>query len=276
MVTGARLQGKPSPELIDLNSPGATMCAFQRLTHECAAHRPHAFVVLGSGMGSLVGQFTTLAEASFGEVPGLPPAMVEGHKGRLVLGRRNGKGVLLSQGRLHYYEGHPWEVVIRPVQIASELGIKVVILTNAAGGIREDLVPGTLMPIRAHLEWNRPFPWRQPVRPSPYSKRLLALIGEAGHGTAPGVYASVTGPNYETPAEIRAVRSQAADVVGMSTTREALAAAEAGMEVAAVSLVTNRAAGLSAVPLDHEEVMAVGRQAADRLGVLIDALLARL
>ena len=119
-------------------------------------------------------------------------------------------------------------------------------------------------------------PWRQPARRSPYAPRLLRVLEGVAGFEAPGVYAAVTGPSYETPAEIRALRSQGADAVGMSTTREALAAADAGMEVAAVSLITNRAAGLSAAPLNHAEVMAVGRQAADRLGGLIEQFLARL
>jgi purine-nucleoside phosphorylase len=252
------------------------MTAFTSLAAHCQEHRPRAFVVLGSGMGSLVGRFVTIAEASFEQVPELPATSVAGHQGRLVLCQRKEGAVLLCQGRLHYYEGHTWDVVVRPVQIAAGLGIKVVILTNAAGGIREDLAGGALMPLREHLEWNRPAPWRHPPHASPYSQRLLGLLREMGHSTPSGVYASVTGPNYETPAEVRALRSQGADAVGMSTTREALAAAEVGMEVAAISLVTNRAAGLSAAQLDHAEVMAVGRQAAGRLGTLIEALLDRI
>jgi purine-nucleoside phosphorylase len=252
------------------------MLAFTNLTAECKARRPRAFLVLGSGMGSLVGQYPTIAEASFAEVPGLPAATVAGHQGRFVLCQRSGGSVLFCQGRLHYYEGHSWDVVARPVRIAAELGIKVVILTNAAGGIREDLDGGALMPIREHLEWNRPNPWRHSPEPTPYSPRLLGLLREVGHATPAGAYASVTGPTYETPAEVRALRAQGADAVGMSTTCEALAAAQAGMEVAAISLVTNRAAGLSSATLDHADVMAVGRQAAGRLGTLIEAVLDRL
>jgi purine-nucleoside phosphorylase len=250
---------------------------FRRL---CDSYPPRTFVVLGSGMGSLIRRLTPapIASVMFRDVPGLPSSSVAGHLGRLVLSPviDSSRWILVSEGRVHYYEGHPWEVVVRPIQLAASLGIRTAILTNAAGGIRSDLAPGTLMPIRDHLEWNRPYPWRQPARQSPYSKRILDLMAEIGGTSAPGVYASVTGPSYETPAEIRALRSQGADAVGMSTTREALAGAETGMEVAALSLVTNRAAGLSAAPLDHAEVLAVGRQAAERLGELLVSLLARL
>jgi purine-nucleoside phosphorylase len=233
------------------------------------------FVVLGSGMGDVVQGLPLIAALPFAAVPGLARSSVHGHRGQFSCRVWGGRPVLVSEGRLHYYEGHPWENVVRPIQFAGGLGIKKAILTNAAGGIRDDLAPGTLMPLREHLEWNRPYPWRQPAALSPYSRRGLDLVADLGGVVEPGTYASVQGPNYETPAEIRALRSQGADAVGMSTTREARAGSDAGMEVIALSLVTNRAAGLSAGTLDHEEVLAVGRQAADRLGHLIESLLRR-
>jgi purine-nucleoside phosphorylase len=202
---------------------------------------------------------------------------VAGHRGCLTLGEWAGRRVLLGEGRLHYYEGHPWEVVVRPIQLAAELGARIALLTNAAGGIRGDLGPGSLMPVRDHLEWNRPFPWRMSARTTPYSPRLIDVIRKAGKTTGmdltPGVYAAVTGPSYETPSEIRALCAAGADAVGMSTSREVLAGVETGMECAAVSLITNRAAGLSASPLDHSEVLATAQATAERLADLLEEVL---
>jgi purine-nucleoside phosphorylase len=187
--------------------------------------------------------------------------------------------VLIGEGRLHYYEGNSWEAVVRPIQFASEVGARIAILTNASGGIRGDLGPGSLMPIRDHLEWNRPWPWRHRSLPSPYSARFLEMVCTAGEACglelSPGLYASVTGPNYETPAEVRALRSVGADAVGMSTSREAAAGAECGLECAAISLITNRAAGLSSSTLSHEEVLANARASAEKLGRLIEEFLVR-
>jgi purine-nucleoside phosphorylase len=227
-------------------------------------------------MGRLVERVEVKSTLSFADVPGLSSSTVEGHRGRFTLGRWAAHTVLLAEGRLHYYEGHTWDVVVRPVRFAAELGAQVAILTNAAGGVRDDLAPGSLLPLCDQIEWNIPWPWRQPARPSPYSATLLARIGEAGGASAPGVYAAVSGPSYETPAEIRALRSVGADAVGMSTSREASAAAAAGMEVAAISLITNRAAGLSDATLNHEEVLATARGAGDRLAALLERIVAGL
>lgn len=249
---------------------------YDGLVAQSVRHRPEAFVVLGSGLGDAVSAMEPLARCAFASIPGLPRATAAGHRGELVLGRWGGKVVLASVGRLHYYEGHSWDVVTAPVRAAAGMGARVALLTNAAGGIRDDLEPGRLMPLAGQMEWNLPHPWRRPAQASPYSPRLLALLASAGGASSAGVYASVTGPSYETPAEIRALRSQGADAVGMSTTAEARAAVAAGMEVAAVSLITNRAAGLSPATLSHEEVMAVGRQAGRRMAELLRAAIERL
>jgi purine-nucleoside phosphorylase len=220
----------------------------------------------------------------FAEIPGLTATTVAGHKGCLTLGEWAGQYVLLFEGRLHFYEGHPWESVIKPIQTAAGLGIRQAILTNAAGGIRDDLGPGSLMLLRDHIEWTRPYAWRHPgpgglgpARPSPYSPRLLQRLEDAAAEMnlplPSGVYAMVTGPCYETPAEIRALRAWGADAVGMSTAREVQAGAELGLECAAISLITNRAAGLSAAPLNHEEVLAMANATAARLIALIERFL---
>jgi purine-nucleoside phosphorylase len=246
----------------------------------CRETRPEVLVVLGSGVGILGDRITPLASVWFSDIPGLPSSTVAGHRGRWTLGLWAGRVVIVSEGRLHYYEGHPWEVAVRPIQLAAKLGVRVAVLTNAAGGIRNDLGPGSLMPIRDHLEWNRPNPWRQPRAPSPYSTRLLNEMTEAaaamGLPVSAGVYGAVTGPSYETPAEIRALRSAGADAVGMSTSREALAGVEAGLECVGVSLITNRAAGLTDERLSHDEVLAAGRASAGRLLDLIEQVALRL
>jgi purine-nucleoside phosphorylase len=247
--------------------------AFERQAREA---RPDVFLVLGSGLGALVDRLEKIATVPFTAIPGLPDSSIVGHRGQWTLGRWAGRVVLVSEGRLHYYEGHPWELVARPIQLAAGFGIGVALLTNAAGGIREDLEPGTLMPIGDHLEWNRPHPWREPRFTSPYSSRLLRIMHEVGHLVAPGVYAAVTGPNYETPAEIRALRVTGADAVGMSTTREVLAGVAAGLECGAVSMITNRAAGLSSGKLDHKEVVEAGKAATSRLADLLEAVIRRL
>jgi purine-nucleoside phosphorylase len=258
------------------------MSAFAELAATARATPPVAALVLGSGMGQLVERLAPLVSLPFAEVPDMPPATVAGHKGRLTLGDWAGKRVLLFEGRLHYYEGHSWDRVLVPVRTAAALGAPVLLLTNAAGGIRDDLQPGSLMVLRDHIEWTRPYCWREPGpgglgpgRAAPYSPRLIELLTGEGAAAA-GVYAQLTGPSYETPAEIRALRTWGADAVGMSTAREAQAAAAAGMECAAVSLITNRAAGLDGGELDHGEVLTTARQAQERLGRLIEGLLQQL
>jgi purine-nucleoside phosphorylase len=250
--------------------------AWEEFRAACRQQTPEVFLVLGSGMGPLVDRVEGKATLAFADIPGLVSSTVIGHRGMLTLGRWAGKTVLVAEGRLHYYEGHSWDVVARPVRLAAELGARVVILTNAAGGIRDDLGPGSLLPLRDQIEWNVPWPWRRLPRSTPYSPRLLECVALTGGARSPGVYAAVTGPSYETAAEIRALRSAGADAVGMSTSREALAAAEMGLEVAAVSLITNRAAGLSEATLNHEEVLATARAAADRLAELLERVVAGL
>jgi purine-nucleoside phosphorylase len=258
---------------------------FADLAESCRRSPPRLVVVLGSGMGEVARRLTGAIRVPFAEVPRLPGASVHGHKGCLTLGDWSARRVLLLEGRLHYYEGHSWDVVTRPIRLAAELGARAAVLTNAAGGIRSGLEPGGLMAIRDHIEWTYPASWSRPGpgalgadRPSPYSPRLLDCLGRAaasmGLDLPRGVYAQLTGPCYETPAEIRALRAWGADAVGMSTAREIQAGVEAGLECAAVSLITNKAAGLSAGALSHDEVLAAGANGAARVGDLLGSLLA--
>jgi purine-nucleoside phosphorylase len=237
---------------------------------------PEVALVLGSGLVSGARRVRRLATVPFAEVPGMPAPTVRGHAGSITLGEWAGRRVLVFEGRVHYYEGHPWRIVTLPVHVAANLGARLLLLTNAAGGIHDALGAGSFMVLRDHIDWTRSCSWRSPPS-APYSLRLTAaLVGAAGSpgGTVhEGRYAAVTGPSYETPAEIRALSSCGADAVGMSTAREAEAACELGLEVAAVSCITNRAAGLGAGLLSHEEVLAGAATQADRLADLLERFL---
>jgi purine-nucleoside phosphorylase len=186
--------------------------------------------------------------------------------------------VLAFAGRLHAYEGHPWQRVLRPVHVAHELGAEVLLVTNAAGGIRDDLNAGNLLAIHGHLDWTHPNGWKQPANARPYSPRLIAQLqraaAELGIALPSAVYAQVTGPSYETHAEVRALRAAGAAAVGMSTAREVQAGCDLGMECAALSCITNKAAGLGAGPVNHEEVLATAAASRTALTILIEAFLA--
>ena len=228
--------------------------------------------MLGSGLGAIGSHFRESASVSFAEIPGLVPTTVGGHTGRLALGDWEGTPALVFFGRLHYYEGLAWDAVTAPVRLAAECGAKLLVLTNAAGGIHPRLHPGSLMALRGHLAILDGADWKSIRTASPYSERLLRILENAN--LLAGIYASLTGPSYETPAEIRALTAMGADAVGMSTAREAEAAAKLGMEVAAISCITNRAAGLADAPLDHGDVLDNAKLATDKLGDLIGRLIA--
>jgi purine-nucleoside phosphorylase len=258
---------------------------FDALVRAADRQRPHVALVLGSGIAGLAERLKIIQSAAFVDVPGLPPASVSGHKGCLTLAECGDQAVLLIEGRLHFYEGYPWLTVTLPVRTAALLGARVLVLTNAAGGTRADLSAGSLMAITDHIDWTRAYAWRAPgpggvgeARPSPYSSRLLELLRaastKAGIDLRTGVYAAVTGPCYETPAEIRALRQIGADAVGMSTAREIEAGTQAGMECCAISCITNRAAGLSAGPITHDDVLAAARAHGAALADLLQAFLA--
>ncbi|MBX9622881.1 MAG: purine-nucleoside phosphorylase [Gemmataceae bacterium] len=260
--------------------------AFAEFAEEAQRLRPRVAVVLGSGLAAAAADFRETTSVGFGDVPGLVPPTVHGHGGRLAVGDWDGVPAVLVSGRLHFYEGHPWVVVTGTVRVMVDLGVKVLVLTNAAGGIHPALGPGSLMAIREHLPVLGPGGWRalsvergpeaRAPQNNPYSARLIASMqtheGLTERDLLAGVYAAVTGPCYETPAEIRALRACGADAVGMSTAKEAEAAAVLGLEVAAVSCITNRAAGLSDGPLDHKEVLDNAKLAVERLAGLLGHL----
>jgi len=221
---------------------------------------PRIAMILGSGLSDLADRLEDVVETPFANVPGLDAPGVAGHRGVLLLGRWASVPVLVFAGRLHYYEGRSWRDVVQPVHIAHQLGATMLLATNAAGGIRDDLNPGDLLALHGHLDctnagWWRPKPL---IRSNAYSPRLLDSLRQLGLPT--GVYAQLTGPCYETPAEIRALRACGVDAVGMSTGREIEAGFALGMECAAISCITNKAAGLGSGPIHHDEVLDVGRK----------------
>jgi purine-nucleoside phosphorylase len=253
------------------------------LLNALAEPPPRLALVLGSGLGPLAERGELLHSWSFEELPLLTAPSVQGHKGKLLHLNWRGRAVLVFSGRVHYYEGNGWEAVTAPVRLAAALGVRTLFLTNAAGGIRDDLNPGSLMLLQHHLNCQRPNFWRYGVQKSeamwytPWlNDRLMQAARTQGVPLATGLYAAVTGPCYETPAEIRAYKFLGADAIGMSTVPEAEAAAKLGLACVAISVITNKGAGLSHTPLHHDEVMVESRKAAERLGRLIDDFLADL
>ena len=213
------------------------------------------------------------------ELPGFPPPAVAGHSGKVRSIRIGGTRALVFLGRTHYYEGHGVAAVAHGVRTAVAAGCRTVVLTNGCGGLRQGMVPGQPVLISDHLNLTAASPIvgaNFVDLTDLYSPRLRALCREIAPGLEEGVYAQFPGPHYETPAEIRMVRTMGADLVGMSTVLEAIAAREAGAEVLGLSLVTNLAAGITGAPLNHAEVLAAGQASAARMGALLAELLGRL
>ena len=251
---------------------------------------PEFGIVLGSGLGGLADDLEDAVAVPFAELPGWPAATAPGHVGRLLLGRLGGRVVAMLQGRFHLYEGNAPGLVVQPVLLFARLGAKVVVLTNAAGGLDPSFGPGTLMVIRDHLNLTGQNPLlgpnadsigvRFPDMTDAWSARLRERLHAAGAaegvGLAEGIYVGLLGPNYETPAEVRLYASLGGHAVGMSTVMECIAARWAGLEVCGVSLVTNAGAGYSGEPLSHEEVLAAGAEAGPRLARVIRRFVADL
>jgi purine-nucleoside phosphorylase len=237
-------------------------------------------VVLGSGWLPAVDELGPASvDIPIASLPGFSAPGVAGHSGRVRSLDVEGRRVLAFLGRTHLYEGAGVAAVAHPVRVAAASGCRIVVLTNACGGVRGDLVPGQPVLISDHINLS----WQSPLLgvrfldlTDVYSQRLRDLARTIDPTLAEGVYAMFPGPMYETPAEIRMVRNLGADLVGMSTVLEALAAREAGLEVLGISLVTNLAAGMTGEALDHAEVLAAGAAFAGRMGRLLRALLSRL
>ncbi len=239
-------------------------------------------LILGSGLGIMADEIQNAIRIPYDEIPYFPLSTVEGHKGQFVIGTLENKTVIAMQGRFHYYEGYDMQTVTFPIRVFQTLGIKKLIVTNAAGGVNESFNAGDLMIIRDHInfafdnplfgknfkEWGVRFPDTSTL----YNLPLVKIAQEAGQSLGmdlkEGVYLFNTGPCYETPAEVRMARLLGADAVGMSTVPEGIAAAHAGIEVLGISLITNMAAGILEQPLNHKEVV----ETADRVKMKFIAL----
>jgi purine-nucleoside phosphorylase len=246
---------------------------------------PRIGIVLGSGLGAVADAIADPVLIPYAQIPHFPQSTVEGHSGRIVAGLLADTPVLIMQGRVHFYEGYSPQQVTFPMRVLGALGLRAVVLTNAAGGIAEDYRIGQLVALADHINLMGFNPLAGPNEPrfgfqpnaglrffdmtEAYSKRLRTLAQQAaqaeGFPLAEGVYLAVSGPSFETPAEIRAFRSLGATLVGMSTVPETIVARHMGLEVLGISCVTNLAAGLGATPLSHEEVFEAGRQVEHKL-----------
>ena len=245
--------------------------------------RPRVGLVLGSGLGGLADEVEVAAAVPFEEVPGWPAPTAPGHSGRILLGSLRGVPVVCLRGRLHMYEGLSERLVVEPALLMGRLGATAIVLTNASGGVNPAFDAGTLMVVRDHINLTGRNPLmgpnddalgpRFPDMTAVWDPELRAQLHAAGRAEgvalAEGVYLGLTGPTYETPAEVRMMGGLGADAVGMSTVMEALAAHWAGLRVCGVSLVTNAGAGMSSTPLTHEEVLAAADAAGPRLARVI-------
>lgn len=244
---------------------------------------PALGIVLGSGLGALADAIDDAVSLPFAELPGWPPPTAPGHAGRLLIGTLEGLAVVCLQGRLHMYEGHAEQLVVEPVLLMGRLGAPRVLLTNAAGGVNTRFAAGTLMLIEDHINLTGRSPLigpnedalgeRFPDMVNAWSRELRAVMRRAATDedipVEEGVYIGLTGPSYETPAEIDMLRALGADAVGMSTVMEAIAARWAGLELVGVSLVTNPGAGVTGEPLSHAEVLAAAEAAGPQFTRLV-------
>ncbi len=254
---------------------------------EQIAVTPRVAIVLGSGLGSFADRIEQAVAIPYTAIPHFPQPTVEGHSGRLVIGAVAGTPVAVMQGRVHAYEGYTPEEVTFPVRVLGRLGITTLVLTNAAGGVRLDLRQGQLVLLSDHINLTGRNPLAGPNderlgqrffdMSNTYAKRLRALAHAAAEHQQihlpEGVYLGLSGPSFETPAEIRAFRSWGADLVGMSTVHEAIVARHMGIEVLGISCVTNMAAGILDQPINHQEVMETGARAQADLTNLLAELL---
>ena len=248
---------------------------------------PAIGIILGSGLGAFADHVADATAIPFTDIPHFPKSTVPGHSGRLVIGTLDGVPIVVMQGRVHAYEGYSPEEVAFPVRVLGLLGVKTLVVTNAAGGIRLDMKQGDLVLLSDHINFTgrNPLAGKHDERFGPrffdmteaYSLRLRRLAAQAaergGFSLAEGVYLCVLGPSFETPAEIRSFRAMGADLVGMSTVLEVIAARQLGIEVVGISCVTNLAAGIQPDPLSHEEVIETGHRVAARFTQLLTALL---
>jgi purine-nucleoside phosphorylase len=249
--------------------------------------RPKVAVVLGSGLGGFADSLTEAAAIPYAKIPGFPQSTAIGHAGRLVIGKAGTTVVAAMQGRVHLYEGYSAAEVAFPVRVMGRLGVRALLLTNAAGGINTEYAQGALVVIRDHINlqaanpltganderFGPRFPDMTTAYWKPYREQTLMEAKRLGMELHEGVYAAVTGPSFETPAEIRYLRTIGADLVGMSTVPEVIAARHVGIRVLGISCVTNMAAGILDQPLTHEEVIETGDRVKTRFAALVRSVL---
>lgn len=254
---------------------------------ELKAFEPEIGLVLGSGLGDYGEKLENRTYVSYSDIPGMPVSKVAGHQNRFVLGTRFGRRIIAMQGRVHYYEGFAQRQIALPIRIMKDAGVKFVILTNAAGGINLSYVPGDLMVItdQINLSGSNPligdnddkygprFPDMSQVYDREIRQKLLCVAEKEGIALREGVYIMFSGPQYETPAEIRMARTLGADAVGMSTVPEAIAARHAGLKVAGISCITNMAAGILDRQLSHSEVCETAERVGKTFSRVVDLLI---
>jgi len=252
--------------------------------------KPEIGLILGSGLGVLGDYMEDAVIVSYSDIPHFPTSTVEGHAGELMIGTLSGKTVLLMRGRFHMYEGYGAEVTAFPVRVMKALGVKSLVVTNAAGGINTEFAAGNLMLISDHLNLTGKNPLigpndetlgaRFPDMSEAYSKRLRGIAKEVASehdiDLVEGVYAGLLGPSYETPAEIRMLRTLGADAVGMSTVAEVIAARHSGIEVVGISCISNMASGILDQPLSHDEVMETTNRVKSQFLNLVTSLIANI
>lgn len=279
----------PSRPIRPLDQP-VRLAALVDAVRARSALVPRAGIVLGSGLGALAADLRDPVAIPFEDMPGWPPATAPGHTGRLLLGHLEGIPVAILQGRFHLYEGNDPGLTVQPILLFHRLGARVVVLTNAAGGVNPAYGPGTLMVIADHLnlttmnpligpnapELGERFPDMTDVYAPRHRAALHAAAAAEGLELEEGIYACLLGPSYETPAEVRMLRALGADAVGMSTALEAIAARWVGLEVAGVSLITNAGAGYAGQPLTHDEVLAAGASGGPRVARVVRRFVAGL
>ena len=251
---------------------------------------PRVALVLGSGLGGFAANLDVVCEVAYSDIPGFPVSPVPGHAGKFIFGVLDGVNVVCMQGRVHYYEGYSIDDVVLPARLMKELGAEILFLTNASGGVNPGFEAGDLMLITDHIAVFVPNPLmgpnidelgvRFPDMSHIYNPELCDIIrataAENGIPLREGVYCQLTGPSYESPAEIRALGVMGTDAVGMSTAVEAIAANHCGMRVCGVSCVSNKAAGLSPTPLSHKEVQEAADKAAPLFTALVRGSIARM
>ncbi len=236
--------------------------------------KPEIAIVLGSGLGELADEYCEI-KLAYSEIPGFPVSTVKGHNGNLVFAKVNGKNIMMMQGRFHFYEGHSMQTVTYPIKIMKKLGVETILITNAAGGVNPYFKPSSLMIIKDHINFMGTNPLigpnddtlgeRFPDMSEVYTKSLREIAHTCSKNlnipVEEGIYIALTGPTYETPAEVNMVRTLGADAVGMSTVPEAIVASYLKMKVLGISCICNSAAGISTVGLSHKEVLEAAEKA---------------